>query len=191
MKYFRVKFAFSCTCVNYVQILHIISCKIILGIYLPQAPLPEFLHFLKRESLFSAENIDVILATRGIGEHNSGILFGYQEFTRTYHLSVSTSNQTWELQLPEYPLGWVHVGIAWSKQWGLRFYRNGVLAAELTSPRSLPYHYGDIFTTFTIGRDRSLSAVKREKHLQIADLRIWESVIPQQKMQELYGNTSK
>lgn len=150
-----------------------------------------FFNFWWREFLFSAENIDVILATRGIGEHNSGILFGYQDFTRTYRLSVSTSNQNWELQLPDYPLGWVHVGITWSKQWGLRFYRNGVLAAELTSPASLPYHYGDIFKTFTIGRDRSHSALKPGKHLQIADLRIWESVIPQQKMQELYGNTSK
>ena len=148
--------------------------------------------FWWREFLFTAENIDVILTTRGIGEHNSGILFGYQEFTRTYRLSVSTSNQNWELQLPDYPLGWMHVGITWSKQWGLRFYRNSVLAAESTSPASLPYHYGDIFTTFTIGRDRSRhSALKREKHLQIADLRFWESLIPQQKMQELYSNTSR
>lgn len=138
-----------------------------------------------------SENIDVILTTRGIGEHNSGILFGYQEFTRTYHLSVSTSNQNWVLRLPDYPLGWAHVGITWSKQWGLRFYRNGVLDSESTSPTRLPYHYGDIFTTFTIGRDKSNSALKREKHLQIADLRIWESVIPEQKMQELYGKTSK
>ena len=140
---------------------------------------------------FSAENIDVILSTRGIGGHNSGILFGYQEFTRTYYLSVSTSNQNWELQLPDYPLGWAHVGITWSTQWGLRFYRNGALDAELTSPARFTYHYGDKFTLFSIGRDRSNSPLKREKHLQIADLRIWESVISQQKMQELYGNTSK
>ena len=150
-----------------------------------------FCDFWWRELFISAENIDVILTTRGIGEHNSGILFGYQEFTRTYRLSVSTSNQNWDLPLPGYPLGWVHVAIAWSKQWGLRFYRNGVLAAELTNPATLPYHYGDKLTTFTIGRDRSQSALKREKHLQIADLRIWESVIPPQKMQELYGNTRK
>lgn len=149
----------------------------------------ECVFFFLLFSTYWAENIDVILTTRGIGEHNSGILFGYQEFTRTYRLSVSTSNHNWELRLPDYPLGWVHVGITWSKQWGLRLYRNGVLAAESTNPARLPYQYGDKFTTFSIGRDRSNSPLKREKHLQIADLRIWESVIPQQKMQELHANT--
>ncbi|KAJ7382734.1 hypothetical protein OS493_033019 [Desmophyllum pertusum] len=94
------------------------------------------------------ENIDVIFATRGVGEHNPGILFGYHAFTRTYRLSVSTTNQNWELRLPENPLGWVHVGITWSKQWGLRFYPNGVLAAKATNPASIPYTFYDKYTKF-------------------------------------------
>ena len=103
-------------------------------------------------------------------------------------MSVSTSNHNWELQLPDYPLGWVNVGITWSKQWGLRFYRNGVLASETTSPVRLRYENGDQFTSFWIGRDSSSSTLKRGSHLQFADLRIWESVIPQERMKEFHIN---
>ncbi|XP_078344750.1 uncharacterized protein LOC144630294 [Oculina patagonica] len=136
------------------------------------------------------ENIDVILTTRGIGEHNPGILIGYQEFTGTYLVSVSTSNHNWELRLSDYPLSWVHVGITWSKQWGLRFYHNGVLAAEATNPARLPYEYSDKYTSFLIGLDSSAKTLKRVNHMQLADLRIWESVIPQQRMQTLHTNAA-
>ena len=133
----------------------------------------------------------MIFATRGVGEHNPGILFGYHAFTRTYRLSVSTTNQNWELRLPENPLGWVHVGITWSKQWGLRFYPNGVLAAKATNPASIPYTFYDKYTKFWIGRESSSPRLLRGSHLQIADLRIWESIIPEQRMKEVHSNAGK
>ena len=147
-----------------------------------------WLHVLSLFSLFGTENIDVILTTRGIGEHNPGILLGYQEFTGTYRLSVSTSNHNWEMRLQDYPLGWVHVGITWGKEWGLRLYQNGVLAAEATNPARLPYEYGDTLTSFWIGYDQSPGPLKRGNHLQLADLRIWQSIIPEQRMRELHTN---
>nr|XP_058944113.1 uncharacterized protein LOC131772241 [Pocillopora verrucosa] len=85
------------------------------------------------------ENIDVILATGTVSKRSAGIVFGFQEFTQTYHLSVSAGPHIWEARLPDYPLGWVHVGITWSNQWGLRFYQNGVLTVESTSPARLLY----------------------------------------------------
>ena len=80
------------------------------------------------------------------------------------------------------------MGITWSKQWGLRFYRNGVLTAESTQPVRIPYEFKDKFPNFNIGRDSSNSPLPRGCHLQIADLRIWESVIPQQKMADIHIN---
>ena len=103
-------------------------------------------------------------------------------------MSVSTSNHNWELQLPDYPLGWIHVGITWSEQLGLRFYRNGVLAAESTNPAKILYPFYDKYTEFRVGQDTSSRLLLRGSHLQIADLRIWEKVIPQQRMEEVHTN---
>ena len=141
--------------------------------------------------LFLSENIDVILTTRGIGEHIPGILFGYQAFIGTYRLSVSTSNHNWELRLPDSFLGWGHVGITWSKQWGLRCYHNGVLVAQATNPVRLPYTYHDRMTKFWMGRDTSPPYMMWGNHFQMSDLRIWETVIAQQEMKEIYTNAGK
>ena len=131
---------------------------------------------------FWTESIDVILTTKGIAAHNPGVLFGYSEFENKYVLAASTRTHNWEIRLPEFPLGWQHVGITWSKQWGLRFYQNGSLTADSSNPVRIRYEFGDKFTLFLIGRDSSDSPLPRRFHLQIADLRIWESVIPQQRM---------
>ena len=80
------------------------------------------------------------------------------------------------------------MGITWSKQWGLRFYQNGVLTAESTNPSRIRYEFEDENTHFFIGRDSSDSPLPRRFHLQIADLRMWELVIPQQRMAAVYSN---
>lgn len=134
---------------------------------------------------FRAENIDVILATGTVSKLSAGIVFGFQEFTQTYHLSVSAGPHIWEARLPDYPLGWVHVGITWSNQWGLRFYQNGVLTVESTSPARLLYATESTFPRFYIGRESTTSPLKRTHNLQISDLRIWGSVIPPEKMEDM------
>ncbi|RMX53475.1 hypothetical protein pdam_00017074 [Pocillopora damicornis] len=131
------------------------------------------------------QNIDVILATGTVSKRSAGIVFGFQEFTQTYHLSVSAGPHIWEARLPDYPLGWVHVGITWSNQWGLRFYQNGVLTVESTSPARLLYATESTFPRFYIGRESTTSPLKRTHNLQISDLRIWESVIPPEKMEDM------
>lgn len=101
---------------------------------------------------------------------------------------MSTRTHNWKLGLPKFPLGWQHVGITWSKQWGLRFYQNGVLTAESTNPSRIRYEFEDKNTHFFIGRDSSDSPLPRRFHQQISDLRMWELVIPQQRMAAVYSN---
>ena len=139
-----------------------------------------------RCNVLLSEKIDVILTTRGIGEANPGILFGYHEFTNTYRLSVSTSSQNWELRLPNSSLSWSHLCITWSKNWGLRFYRDGVLIAEATKPMRRPYTYYDNYHQFRMGRDSSNPQMTWGNNFQVSDIRIWESAIPQQKVEEVH-----
>ena len=147
--------------------------------------------FTKGCNFLLSEKIDVILTTRGIGEANPGILFGYHEFTNTYRLSVSTSSQNWELRLPNSSLSWSHVSITWSKHWGLRFFRDGVLIAEATNPMRRPFTYYDQYHTFRMGRDSSTPQMTWGNNFQISDLRIWESAIPQRKIEEVHREGGK
>ena len=102
---------------------------------------------------------------------------------------MSTSNQNWELRLPDSSLGWGHLGVTWSKQWGLRFYRNGVLVAEATKPVILPYPtFNDELANLFIGKDTSSNPATSGHHFQMADLRIWESAVPEWKIDEVYTN---
>ena len=62
-----------------------------------------------------------------------------------------------------------------------------MLLAESTKPITLPYPSEDKITKFTIGRDANSWAVWGH-NFQIADLRIWEAVIPEQKVRDVYAN---
>lgn len=110
------------------------------------------------------------MATGAVSKRSAGIVFGFQEFTNTYHLSVSASPHNWEVRPPDYSLGWVHVGITWSNRWGLRFYQNGVVTAESTNPARLLYAIESNFPRFFIGKESATHALKRIHNLQERDL---------------------
>lgn len=97
------------------------------------------------------------------------------------------------MRLPNSTLGviWAHVGITWSKQWGLRLYRNGVLVAEATKPVRRHFTYHDGIHRFVVGRELSPSAMTWGDEFQMSDLRIWESMVPQNKLEEVYSNMGK
>ena len=80
------------------------------------------------------------------------------------------------------------MAITWSKQWGLRFYRDGLLLAEATKPVRRPFTFSNKWTKFWIGRDLTRSPIVWENHFQISDLRFWESAVPRRKVEELYNN---
>ena len=149
-----------------------------------------------------------ILSSRGTASSHPGLSFYYHSYTKSYKLSLSTrTGHVWDLTLSDDTIteyGWFQATITWNEQKGLRLYKQGAIWSETgttkhgmtmveTNERRLrPFpSLSDIFTSLVIGKDSVPGLTPAGFAVQLSDLQIWEIVLPEARIKELYRAPGK